>query len=191
MNALVWLLRSLIEPVFWSTLQWIWSLDAAINGETWDLYLYGCPSTSVHLWMYEKCSPLLTLLVFIVGLCTTLRLFTSILYLLVKACCKGLLFLYLEVVRRVVVTVIRASTSVMSGCLKGIGILFSRFVTKTGQRETFQTTLLSRDCAPLCNGSEEVSFHSRKDMRLRTIPIDSSAFRPRRTKSSRGRRQEQ
>ena len=191
MNALVWLLRSLIEPVFWSALQWIWSLDVSSNSATWDLYLYGYSSTNVRLWMYEKCSPLVTLLVFIIGLCTTVVFAASVVRLLVKAVSRVLLFLCRQVISRVVVNFVQVITVAFMRCIHGTAALFSRFTSsKADQRETLQPSSLHRDRAPLCS-EDNTSFQGRKEADKRVVPIDPAAFRPRRSKSGRGRRQDQ
>ena len=74
MNVITWIARSILEPVFWNLLQWVWSLDSSIDFDGLPIQFYSYSSTSLLLWFFEKLPHPLLLAIFACGCCTILGL---------------------------------------------------------------------------------------------------------------------
>ena len=72
MNMIADALRSLLEPLIWNALQWVWSLDATTETSALPLRFYSYSLTSFLLWIYEKLPHSWILFILAVGLCTIL-----------------------------------------------------------------------------------------------------------------------
>ena len=72
MNMIADALRSLLEPLIWNALQWVWSLDAMTKTSALPLRFYSYSLTSFLLWIYEKLPHSWILFILAVGLCTIL-----------------------------------------------------------------------------------------------------------------------
>ena len=74
MVVFTWIVRSILEPLFWNLLQWVWSLDSAMNADAGALPIqfYSYSSTGLLLWLFEKLPHSLLLAIFACGCCTIL-----------------------------------------------------------------------------------------------------------------------
>ena len=72
MNMIADALRSLLEPLIWNVLQWVWLLDATTETSALPLRFYSYSPTSFLLWIYEKLPHSWILFILTVGLCTIL-----------------------------------------------------------------------------------------------------------------------
>ena len=72
MVVITWIVRSILEPLFWNLLQWVWSLDSAMNADALPIQFYSYSSTSLLLWLFEKLPHPLLLAIFACGCCTIL-----------------------------------------------------------------------------------------------------------------------
>ena len=71
MVELTWIVRNILEPVFWNLLQWVWSLDYSML-DSLPIQFYSYSSTSLLLWFFEKLPHPLLLAIFACGCCTIL-----------------------------------------------------------------------------------------------------------------------
>ena len=72
MVELTWIVRNILEPVFWSLLQWVWSLDPTPDVDSLPIQFYSYSSTGLLLWLFEKLPHTLLLAIFACGCCTIL-----------------------------------------------------------------------------------------------------------------------
>ena len=186
MNVLVWILRVFVEPIFWSSLQWIWSFEDSFETETLPLQFYGYSSTSVLLWLYERLPHPVILTLLIIG---TLASAGGLL--LVSLCSFKLVWVLVRMfytwtiirLRRVLLVLV---ILLIRGLALLSGSLFRTCVRRIRAIPDIWNALnqiqQASAAATLTNRPEPSS------RRNRTIPdLDASAFHPRRrrTRSSR------
>ena len=180
MTLTSWLLNSIVEPFFWSTLQWIWSQEELVEVNRLPAQLYGYSSTSLLIWTYEKVPHLVIIALLIIGCMTVIG--TSV----ILSCCTGralfyaVRFLCKYCVYRLILFVVFVARhvvrSLLIGSLISLKLLFRGIVILKVLIERRRSTYSD-------NRGAAVRHIDRPAIALgvqRTQEIEAAAFRPRR-----------
>ena len=81
MSLWLWIVQSLLEPMFWGALQWTWSWDSPSESDVLWFCLYSNSPTSVLLWLYETVPHSVLLMICVTGLCALTGMF------MIGSCC--------------------------------------------------------------------------------------------------------
>ena len=183
MNMIADALRSLLEPLIWNALQWVWSLDATTETSALPLRFYSYSPTSFLLWIYEKLPHSWILFILTVGLCTILGV------IIVISCCLGKVSSWILRVcfRYLVHYVSRFSVILILVVVRGSGyVLFylTKSVIRVVQAITKGIARFLDGSVPEPNSSYQMIENPVVTQREESLlPIDPAAFHPRRRRT--------
>ena len=181
MSLFAWVLRTFVEPFFWSALQWVWTFTPDPEPAELPLQFYSYSATSLLLWFYEKLPHSVVLFIFMIGCLTIGGLF------IVLACGFGrvLVSVLKLIIKTFLIRVLRSCYYIAIRIISSSLIVIGLFCARTAR--------VCRSLQSLCNNSQgtvadapvpQVIDDTAVFRQLRDVEaIEAAAFRPRRRRA--------